>query len=421
MIEPLKNIFKTKTVQRIQNNKLLKGGILFFLVLIAVLIASAALFPSPQRANNQLPAELQEIEKSIKEARNKTDPFVRERFIQQEARKLKLTSDEYKKLYALRKRDSEMLPDAPDSQIEQVKWFYQGLSREQRFSLMRIWLVWIFERSSTLTIVFVGGRFLWEIPRREKEAKYQAWQVIHTAHGQKVSGARIAALEDLHEQRESLAGLALEEGANLSGINLPKVNLNNANLNNANLSRADLNGADLIGAKLCYACLINADLIGANLAMADLNGADLIGAKLNNANLNNANLSRADLNGADLIGAKLSDTRLIGAKLSDTNLSDAELYLADLSGADLISTKFNGANLNGSNLNGANLCETNFSGAKLNGADLRETHIFNVDFSQTAVEQAKFSNGSGLTEVQERDLQQRGAIFDDEYAAPSSP
>ena len=97
MIKSLNNIFKTKAVQRIQNNKLLKGVI----ILLLVLITSAALFPSPQRANNPLPAELQEIDKSIKEARNKTDPFVRERFIQQEARKLKLTSEEYKKLYAL--------------------------------------------------------------------------------------------------------------------------------------------------------------------------------------------------------------------------------------------------------------------------------------------------------------------------------
>lgn len=363
MIESLKNILKTKTVQRIQKSKPLQGVIIAFFLLIA----SAIVWPSPKRQDSVLSTELQEIDRSITEARKKTDPFIRERFIQQEARKLKLNSDEYKKLYTLRKQDTETLPDAPSSPIEQVSWFYQGLTYEQRWTLMRIWLLWGFEKSSTLTILFVGGRFLWEIPRREREAKYQAWQVIHTAHGQEVSGARIAALEDLREQGESLDGLTLEEGADLGGINLTK-----ANLRGAKLSRANLTGANLFG-------------------------ANLNDAYLNDAYLNEAKLTGAKLTGADLSKAKLRGADLRGGSLSNANLSGSDLSGADLSNADLGFTNLRNANLNGANLRNAVLWATKLSG---------------TNFDKTIVKGTKFGSGRELTEDQKQDLRQRGAIFE---------
>ena len=417
MIKSLENIFKTKRVQRIQNNKQLQGGIILFVMFLSEIIISVVFYPSPQRVNNPLPVELQEIEKSIKEARNKTDPFVQERFIQQEARKLKLTSDEYKKLYALRKRDSEMLPDAPDSLIEQVKWFYQRLSREQRFKVIGIWGVRIIQGFSSLAILLGVGRFLWEIPRREREAKYQAWQVIHTAHGQKVSGARISALEDLQEQGESLAGLTLEEGANLNDINLSGADLSGADLSKADLSGAILSDADLRDTKLIGSKLIGSKLIGANLRYAKLEDADLTGADLRGADLIRADLRGAKLGVAILIRTNLSGSNLSKANLSEANLSEANLIRTDLSGADLIRADLRGADLSGADLSGADL-----SGAKLGGADLSSTNLSsanfrgaylrNVIFDKADIHKTIFDRGSGLTEDRERDLEERGAIFE---------
>ena len=223
---------------------------------------------------------------------------------------------------------------------------------------MRIWLLWGFEKSSTLTILFVGGRFLWEIPRREREAKYQAWQVIHTAHGQR-SGARIAALEDLCEQGESLNGLTLEGCIDLSRINLTKANLSRANLSAANLSGANLHGANLHGANLHGANLTEANLFGANLTGAYLRGADLRGADLRWADLSGANLTEADLSGANL-------GSLLGVGLTGVGLT----------GADIFSLSFG------------------------------------TEFYKTVIKNTKFGSGRELTEDQKQDLRQRGAIFE---------
>jgi hypothetical protein len=145
------------------------------------------------------------------------------------------------------------------------------------------------------------------------------------------------------------------------------------NLRGANLSDADLRGANLRGANLIGANLSGAILREANLSVAILIKANLIGAILIKANLIGANLS-----GAILIGAILIKANLIGA-----NLSGAILREANLSVAILIK---------------ANLSDANLRGANLSGAE---------------VENAIFTNATGITPEQKQDLIRRGAIFGD--------
>lgn len=91
-----------------------------------------------------------------------------------------------------------------------------------------------------------------------------------------------------------------------------------------------------------------------------------------------ADLRNVDLSNANLTGINLSDAYLGNANLSDANLSHANLNYADMSGAIVY---------------GANL-----SFAKLDGV---------------RVEGSRFGWNTGLTEDVKRDLQQRGAIFED--------
>ena len=142
---------------------------------------------------------------------------------------------------------------------------------------------WLLGVLPSLTILFVGMRFLLEIPQREKQAKYQAWRVVHTAYGQKVSGARIAALEDLREQGESLSRLTLEEGAMLNKINLAGSDLFHASLSGAGLWCDNLHKAKLESAYLSNANLHKAILLSTDLYKADLRGADLCLANLTGA------------------------------------------------------------------------------------------------------------------------------------------
>jgi uncharacterized protein YjbI with pentapeptide repeats len=199
------------------------------------------------------------------------------------------------------------------------------------------YFIWILGLVPNFTILFVGARFLWEIPQREKQAKYQAWGVVHTAHGQKVSGARISALEDLRNQGESLAGLRLEHDANLAGIDL---------------SKADLSGAILVGVDLRCSNLSRTYLIRANLSYANLSDIDLSSTYLNNANLSNANLSGANFGDSNLGGVNLSGANFSGANfIHDGDSSPVVINMMSFSAEQIKSAKnWGSATYNGKRL-----------------------------------------------------------------------
>ena len=85
-----------------------------------------------------------------------------------------------------------------------------------------------------------------------------------------------------------------------------------------------------------------------------------------------------------------------------------ELRNADLSGANLKNAYLGGADLSGANLKNAYLGNANLKESNIQYADLRGTSFINAD-----VNKAIFGSNQGLTEADKRNLQQRGAIFQD--------
>ncbi len=185
--------------------------------------------------------------------------------------------------------------------------------------------------------------------------------------------------------------------ARLSGLD-PLRDFAKSNLKGTRLTQAHLSGASLHEANLSRANLINADLSGADLSRADLRVALLVGALLVGANLSGANLSGAVLLNSDLREVDLSGADLSGAFLNGANLSGANLHKSDLSGASLPRADLSGAGLSEANLINADLSDADLSGADLGGA---------------VVENTRFLFGRGISSELKRDLQNRGAIFDD--------
>ena len=188
-------------------------------------------------------------------------------------------------------------------------------------------------RQSTLLEVVEGFSilvavllFFLETPERDKQAHYEAWKVIDSAHGLRTSYARLQALQDLNEDQVSLRGLTAPE-ADFKGINL----------SNAHLSGADLSGADLRGANLS-----NADLSHTNLTEANLSNANLSNAKLNTANLSYCDLIEADLQNADFVGANLLGANFIRAKLDGSYLGDVNCAQTIFKDASIKQVKFFG-------------------------------------------------------------------------------
>ena len=161
---------------------------------------------------------------------------------------------------------------------------------------------------------------------------------------------------------------------------------------------------DFVGAKLVATDLRDIDLSGINLTRANLRGSDLT-----DTNLNNTDLSGASLAGADLSGAMLGDANLKGA-----NLQRSSLALANLGGANLASANLQEANLSNANLSDADLTDANLAGADLHQAGLVLTTLTGANLAGANVTAARFKKDRGISEDMERDLKQRGAIFEDE-------
>jgi len=230
-----------------------------------------------------------------------------------------------------------------------IEWNCERLS-----GLLRRWaLLEILEYAGRLTILvavifYIRGcderRMQAESERQQavdqrKAKHYQAWQVITAAQGQRSSGGRLDALQDLNRDGISLRGI------DISKAYLRKLDLAGASLLGANLAEAYLQGANLTRAYLNSANLTGADLALANLARARLFSADLTGAFLGNANLTEANLGDANLAEAYLLG-----TNLTRADLNRANLTGAKLTYADCTEANFRIADFTGANLEGADL-----------------------------------------------------------------------
>jgi len=181
----------------------------------------------------------------------------------------------------------------------------------------------ILEGFSILVAVWL---FFLEAPERDKQAHYEAWKTIDSAHGLRNSYARLQALQDLNSDRIPLSGFTAPE--------------------------ADLRGIDLSGADLSNAYLSGADLSNANLSNANLSHANLVETKLTNANLSNSQLTGANISYADLIEADLQEVDFVGANIIGTNFVRANLaqaYFGDvnfneclLTNANVLKTKFFG-------------------------------------------------------------------------------
>nr|MDZ8020407.1 pentapeptide repeat-containing protein [Nostoc sp. SerVER01] len=232
-----------------------------------------------------------------------------------------------------------------------------------------------------------------EQQRRDLQV-YQAWQVISAAAGQGGSGGRIQALEFLNSEPRRIPWFWWRwQRESLSGLEAPKAYLVPAR----NLGKKG-------GIQLSEARLSNANLQGADLRYANLKGASLI---------DKTNLEGAILSNANLQGAKLNEANLRGAKLMATNLSDANLSRAVLSYANLSGANLSGANLSYTILSDANLSGANLSGANLSYANLRDVNLSSVDLEGAIVANTWFGGNIGLAEYTKRDLEGRGAIFND--------
>lgn len=261
------------------------------------------------------PEEVKKLRDKFAKIADISDPLHREyefALLEQEAKQYGISMESYRRLFEVYLRDKEHIPDQPKKWgvPDWANWFI-SLPPKTKVALLRKGFFIALEKGVLITVAAALVRYFWEAPKREKQAHYQAWQMINSAQGQQGSGGRIEALQDLNKDGVSLNGLSAK----------------NANLEDINLEKAQLFAANLQGANLKDANLQKAYLRRTNLHLAILYRANLEGASLREANLREAHLREANLEGANLEGASLDGAYLWGANLKGANLKRVDLTL----------------------------------------------------------------------------------------------
>lgn len=201
-----------------------------------------------------------------------------------------------------------------------------------RFDQQWVGLASALEKSAFMRFLAVVGHFavvvgvvgglwaLWGHAQTVRRANlYSAWELLHSAHGQYASGARILALEDLVSAHETLDNVTLE-GAELGGAKLKGVQMNGANLRKANLYQSNLSKGSFFLADFSGANLINVNMSQSNLLATDFSGAWVKGADFSGAMLAFSDLSNirewklASFQSANIYDVKASPEFIYWAK-----------------------------------------------------------------------------------------------------------
>lgn len=237
----------------------------------------------------------------------------------------------------------------------------------------------VLEYAGKLSLLVAMIAFVWGIPQRKRAAQdqrtakhYQAWQTINTALGQSGSGGRVDALEELHKDGVSLAGVNVS-GAFLMDLDLQNIRMQLARMTNVTFIRPNFS---------------NAFLWRVTFERSYFEDATFSDAILQQANFSKAHFRRGDFSedfsdgfsgvfsGADLSHAYFWEASLAGLDFSKANLSDAMLMEVNLAASRLA-----GANLTRASLGMANLSKANLERADLNGADFELAYLGEADFA----------------------------------------
>ncbi|WP_233809379.1 pentapeptide repeat-containing protein [Paraburkholderia sp. HP33-1] len=279
-------------------------------------------------SDDQEAEPIKRIRESFESVYDGPNRFYHEYTLQQAANNLKIPVDDYRALYELR-HDTPFPPFPQAGSWKRIPgvWlsWWKILPGKQRWLLLQTCIRKGFSKAikggAALAVVAAIAHYLWTIPERAAQAeaqveqsRFQAWQLIISANGQRINGGRIEALESLARQNVNLGGLEAPD-AYFVGINLFR-----ANLHDSNFSRAILGGANLEGAGLQRALLE-----GTYFGVANLRHAMLPAANLKNAMFLSTNLQGAYLRAANLEGTKFPNANLESANLTETKglLSEA--------------------------------------------------------------------------------------------------
>jgi len=258
-----------------------------------------------------------------------------------------------------------------------MEWACEHLA----FRLSRWAFIEVLEYVGKLSLLGALIAFIWDIPARRQAAEdtrkakhYQAWQTINSALGQSGNGGRNDALQDLNNDRISLAGVDVS-GAFLMDLDLRQASVQFARMTNVTFVRPNF---------------ANSYLWHVMFQESYFEDAKFNGAMLHQANFAEARFRRGDFSD-DFTGGFAGN--LSGSDLSESYFWAAQLAGVDFSKANLAEAMFMEANLTSARLAGSNLARATFWKANLFKTDFQQADLEGVDFELACL------NGANLAEV----------------------
>lgn len=252
-----------------------------------------------------------------------------------------------------------------------AEWVFSWIA----YALRRWALVDVLRLVAHFTVIVAVVSYFAGADDRQRETRYQAWQVINLAQGKPGSGGRRAALQELNEEGASLRGVDVRYAV-LDGLNLPNSRLVASTFDSASLTRSDFRHADLGGASFKDATLSFSLFDGSNAR-----GADFRRARLQEASMPDMWLKRADLDST--FGYQLD---LSGSTLDNVEAENAMFQNANLDSVEASESNFRGAELIGVGLRRADLHDAIFADSRLKWSDLYRANLSNADLRGVTLE-----------------------------------
>lgn len=204
-------------------------------------------------------------------------------------------------------------------------------------------------------------------------------------------------------QNADFSELDLSED-NFESLKFIDTNFSNSNLSSSNFYRADFRNClmkktELSNSKFVRSSLSNLDVTGSytkvDLDHSRMSKLNLNGCRFISSTFKSATIVSSAIMGAEIVDSNLRSVKFIDSSIVNVKFRDSSMHFAVLEGLHLKNVVFSECILD----------EANFIGSRFDGTRIDET---------TSVTNAKFSRDCGLTPIELRNLESRGALLIDD-------
>jgi uncharacterized protein YjbI with pentapeptide repeats len=241
---------------------------------------------------------------------------------------------------------------------------------------------------ATISILYSAITILSEKNLRQRNAIFQAWQIINSNEGKAGEGGRSLALEQLLKYKENISGISLENAylkqININNCVLEKINFMNGKFAKSHFINDSFVLCDFTGSQLEKGIFDNVQYVNSNL-----NKTRFVMSNFNYCTINNCNSEKeASFYSSSIMNTTISDSIFLDAYFDNANIDKTYFISTDLS-----LSRFRRCKISNSTIKKIKAIQSDFSLSQLINLNIDNSCIFNnVKFDKASINYCTIKN-----------------------------